>query len=221
MQIRYQHHPSFIVSFPHIASWADLDADLHYSHPSTENDDWLEVIWIPGKCKPTDPIFRTQLSLFEVLPTRDNPTELEKRLGRIPNTDSYTCGWASRSLVKVEFSRKDLIDLELSIKDLGDFDREWQADHMMYVCLEEEPGLPHNRFLEQIAGVEVFGDAFVFKMESKAFEDSGRVVYVDMEENFVQDAKSESGRLAKRVLRKLMQTALKEKEKQFDPHIVC
>ena len=91
----------------------------------------------------------------------------------------------------------------------------------MYVCLEEEPGLPHNRFLEQIAGVEVFGDAFVFKMESKAFEDSGRVVYVDMEENFVQDAKSESGRLAKRVLRKLMQTALKEKEKQFDPHIVC
>ena len=110
----------------------------------------------------------------------------------------------------MRFSSKDLIDLELSSKDLGDFDRQWQADHMMYLCLAKKTGIPHNKFLEQSSGMEVYGDAFVFKMESKALADSGRMVYVGMKEVYVQDANSKLGRLAKRVLRKLMQTALKE-----------
>ena len=41
------------------------------------------------------------------------------------------------------------------------------------VCSEEEAGLPHNKFPEQISGMEVFGDAFVFKMDSKAFAADG------------------------------------------------
>lgn len=65
------------------------------------------------------------------------------------------------------------------------------------------------------------GTHSVSRLESKAFAESGRVVYVDMEESFVQDAKSESGRLAKQAVRKLMQTGIEGKRRvKPDPQIV-
>ena len=120
-------------------------------------------------------------------------------LGAFPNTDDYTCGWASRSLVKVEFSRKDLIALEPLEQGPGRFrSRVAGGSHDVCVLGRRRSG-PSTK---QLSGTNFrygngMGTHSVSRLESKAFAESGRVVYVDMEEGTVQDAKSESGRLAK------------------------
>ncbi|CAF9943724.1 MAG: hypothetical protein ALECFALPRED_001111, partial [Alectoria fallacina] len=52
---------------------------------STENDHWLEVVWIPGTCKPTDPHFpHPTLALRKSAPLGINTLNWRNDLGAFP-----------------------------------------------------------------------------------------------------------------------------------------
>lgn len=78
---------------------------------------------------------------------------------------------------------------------------------MMYVCLDERAGLPHNKFLEGTyfpGHLKAYGDAFVFKRGPgpHGADEAGNASYTDMDESFVLDARD--GHLAKMILRELI-----------------
>ena len=71
----------------------------------------------------------------------------------------------------------------------------------MYLCLDPQSGLPHNEYLEGLVGLgrgpriptvpfEVYGDAFVFRVESKSkdVDEGGPARYVHMDSGFVDSA---------------------------------
>lgn len=94
----------------------------------------------------------------------------------------------------------------------------WQADYMMYLCLDERSGLPHNEELERLVRLgrgpayptmepfDVYGDAFVFRMEPQS-KKSKRARYIDMDRDFIEAVKGleiRYGNWAFATLRKLL-----------------
>ena len=152
-----------------------------------------EVLRIP--CHDS-PMFLMKLPLINIGPggiNKDECNDLEKQLLRIPNVkaldNSEPFRWANRKLVN--FTKNDARHGRLN------------GDYMMYMCLDEDSKLPHNRYLEELVRLgrgpkiptvpfNVYGDAFVFRMESKSKEanDRGPATYVDMDSDFIDSALS-------------------------------
>ena len=45
-----------------------------------------------------------------------------------------------------------------------DVDELGSTNHMIYLCYDEKSGLPHNKFLEKLSGVNIYGDGFWFML---------------------------------------------------------
>ena len=74
------------------------------------------------------------------------------------------------------FSFKDRCLIGIPAKDLdGSTGR---TDYYLYCCYEKEADLPENRYLSRLAGVHMYGDAFLFKMEG--FDEGDRPNFVHM-----------------------------------------
>ena len=82
-------------------------------------------------------------------------------------------------------------DLSTSVKET----------YLMYVCYEETAGMPHNRYLEDLSGFNMFGESFLFKMEED-FGGDGKPVFRDMGAESAREL--ESGGLLEAVVRKLL-----------------
>ena len=141
---------------------------------------------------------------------KDDCNDLEKRLEHIPNLKSFASSkhfsWFYRTLVGTVNN------------DVGE--DSWKADYMMYMCLDKRSDLPHNDELERLVKIgrgpahpmvpfDVYGDAFVFRMESKSELDNEpkRAKYVDMDSHFIEGVKAEKieyGTWAFCTLRKLL-----------------
>ena len=143
------------VSIPNPTYNAEKDADLSCS-PSDIDFDHLEVAWIPHNGPEREPMSLISIPLIE----SDTSTEvLEARLQRVPkiqDTLGLTFSWAHRTLITVPGIYR------------GPFASEWDDGYMIYVCLDEEAGLPVNNYLNQLNGfsnARVYGDAFIFKQQ--------------------------------------------------------
>lgn len=88
------------------------------------------------------------------------------------------------------------------------------ADYIMYMCLNDEPGLPQNKYLKEVTKdlaskghatlmeeIKVYGDAFVFKRKSKSQgpDSTQPADYVNMDTDFVWYTKGSDP-----ILRKLL-----------------
>lgn len=114
----------------------------------------------------------TRIPLINIGPegiNKDECNDLEKQLLHIPDVRSLNSmkhfSWAYRKLVA--FTKNDACHGPLN------------GDYMMYLCLDERSELPHNDYLEELVELgrgpliptvpfKVYGDAFVFRMESKS-----------------------------------------------------
>lgn len=72
--------------------------------------------------------------------------------------------------------------------------------YMMYVCYERTAGVPHNTYLEDFSGFEMYGESFLFKMGE--FDVDGRPNFRDMGTESVKEL--ESGGLLEAIVRKLL-----------------
>ena len=153
----------------------------------------LRVLCIP--CH-NSPMFLMKLPLINIGPggiKEEQCNDLEKQLLHIPNLKSLdnpkSFRWANRKLVSL--TKNDACHGRLN------------GDYMMYMCLDECSKLPHNKYLQELVDLgrgpniptiafKVYGDAFVFRMESKSKEhnDRGPATYVDMESGFIDSALS-------------------------------
>ena len=153
----------------------------------------LEVIRIP--CDGST-MSLTKLPLINIGPgglDADECNVFEIRLLHIPDVKSLdslkSFNWAYRTLVG--FTKKDVRQATLN------------GDYMMYLCVDERSGLPHNDYLEKLVELgrgpnipstrfKVYGDAFVFRMESesKGYDEGRRARYVHMDDGFVDSAMS-------------------------------
>ena len=134
----------------------------------------------------------------------DGCSASEKLLRRIPYVpeDSFAFVWSRHSLLSLShrFQRK--------------IERKWQEDYMMYVCLDDA-GLARNKYLEFISGLQVYGDAFLFKVKRGGLDKLERAEYVNMDEDFGRDSWSLAN--ANILLRKLLDPDLQDgKSMYFD-----
>ena len=157
--------------------------------PSTH----LQVLRIP--CNGSS-MSLTTIPLINIGPGGINQNEcnnLETQLQHIPNVKSLDrpkhFRWAYRNLVA--FTKNDVRHEPLN------------GDYMMYLCLDPDSKLPHNEYLEELVELgrgrldptvpfKVYGDAYVFRMESrKEGSDGGRPAkYVHMDSGFVDSVTS-------------------------------
>ena len=77
------------------------------------------------------------------------------------------------------------------------------TDHMLYVCEEEESGLPRNKILEDLSEMKMYGDGFWF-MVLKGFDESVGPHFIDMRQEIVQDLYLKERGKAETVLRNLV-----------------
>lgn len=138
----------------------------------------------------------TRIPLINIGPegiNKDECNDLEKQLLHIPDVRSLNSmkhfSWAYRKLVA--FTKNDACHGPLN------------GDYMMYLCLDERSELPHNDYLEELVELgrgpliptvpfKVYGDAFVFRMESKSknVDERRPAIYVHMDDGFVDSATS-------------------------------
>ena len=113
--------------------------------------------------------------------------DLENELQHIPNMkslDGFNFRWAYRKLVS--FTKYDVGE------------ERWNGDYLMYMCVDERSQLPHNDILEDLMSLKrepgipthsfkVYGDAFVFRMESRLRGSDERwpAKYLHMDEGFI------------------------------------
>ena len=140
---------------------------------------------------------------------KDGCSAFEKQLGHVPDVKSIgkstKFSWPNRCLAGI------------SVNTVPDYWEEaWQADYMMYLCLDAGAGLPPNEYLnqmleeakEKVRGAPrisaVYGDALVFIKEPKSigYDESERAKYKNMHEDFVLGM-SYDGR-TKALLRKIL-----------------
>ena len=140
----------------------------------------LKVLRIPMVPSKESPIRLEEVSLINIDPqgsSKDEFKGFEKQLGHIPNIPAFDepniFSWNHRALWK---------------ESAGD------EDFLMYLCLDEGAGLPHNKCLEglykyhkegrytAVLPFVVYGDAFVIK-KSKA-DESKRTEYMDIGKGF-------------------------------------
>ncbi len=87
---------------------------------------------------------------------------------------------------------------------------------MIYMCLDQRSKLQRNSYLvKYCSDVPVYGDAFVFRMESVEY-DSGHPKYIDMPGWFAADANSLWGRDSLHVTRKLIEASSEHDRKCFE-----
>ena len=170
----------------------------------------LEVVRIP--CNGSD-MDLTTIPLIKIGHggiRRDECNQFEKALGHIPNLKSFNSS--------KEFSWTYRKFSGLTNNDIGE--EPWKADYMMYLCVDQRSGLPCNEYLKWLVKIGrgplipskpfgVYGDAFVFRMESKSKEsdEPNWARYINMDENFIDSATSrrrEQGTWAFCMLRKLL-----------------
>ena len=77
----------------------------------------------------------------------------------------------------------------------------------MYVCFEEKAGVPHNRYLEGLSGVEMFGESFLFKMY-RDFDGDGKPIFRDMGAESVREL--EGGGLMEGIVRKMLDSMIQK-----------
>ena len=140
---------------------------------------------------------------------RNMSETLLKRIPYVPK-DSFAFIWSRRTL------------LSIRDKHLQDIDREWHADYMMYVCLDEDAGLARNKYLELVSGLHVYGDALLFKVKRGGLAKLDRAEYVNMDEGFGRDWRSVIG--ANNILGKLLDPQFQDKilvyfESKFAPKV--
>ncbi|CAF9923033.1 hypothetical protein IMSHALPRED_005834 [Imshaugia aleurites] len=180
------------------------------SPSSTETPRLLQVVRIPcDKHSPDFPLGLTSLPLLEVgtVKTKNVFSRTEKRLNYIPDVGFYignnntTFSCHHRSLVVIPAIR------DSAIHD-SDYDKTLMAHYLMYLCLDEESCLPHNKNLKKLTGFsseKVYGDVFIFKMQPNGFNETGREKYIHMDELFVESVEHRA--TAWRYLRRLLRYA--------------
>ena len=138
----------------------------------------------------------TKIPLINIGPggiNKDECNALEKPLLHLPDVKSLdspkSFRWAYRRLLR--FTKNDVRHGRLN------------CDYMMYLCLDAGSELPHNDYLEELVKLgrgpdiptvpfKVYGDAFVFRMESKSegSDERGPAKYVHLDGSFVDSAMS-------------------------------
>lgn len=168
----------------------------------------LEVVRIPYNATKPSHLSPESILLIEIGTGdigKDEYEDIEKKLQHIPDLeflkDSETFSWPQRHLIIGQSYKNENFS-------------SWDADYMMYACVDEEAGLPQNKYLEDIiekqkgkgrwtamGEIKVYGDAFVFKMksDSEGSDEPKRAQYVDMDEDFLW-----SVNLARDLLRQLL-----------------
>ena len=156
----------------------------------------LDLVHLP--CDDS-PINMKTIALVDIDPKefdKDNFQDFEKKLRHIPDVQSFQdFGWAHRTLAV------------LSKENLGKGVGRWpEADYLLYVCMDEEAGLPQNGRVQDILTayggkdapllfpVKAYGDAFVSTMKprSKAAK-PGPAEYTHILPSFVSSATADSG----------------------------
>lgn len=173
-------------------SYVRLDANPHHRQPR-ETLTKIGVLHLPHSKGIAHPSSFIQVPLVKIGSegiSEAECTEYEKQLGYIPDIRACypsTFSWNRRKLL-------DVSDLPHEAIPKG-------AVCKMYVCVDERSDLPHNIAQESNVGLcGVFGDAFMFKMESEP-TGSGGAHYLHKDENFAQ---SGSGSVVwRRALQKL------------------
>ena len=100
--------------------------------------------------------------------------------------DKSNFNWKNRSLIGIPAE-----DLGSSVNEM----------YFMYVCYEVKTGLPHNKYLENLSGVQMFGDGYLFKVY-KDFDEDGRPIFLDMGSVSAIDLKN--GGVTKECVQKLL-----------------
>lgn len=82
---------------------------------------------------------------------------------------------------------------------------------MMYACFDNSVGLPPNESFKSLveSRVTVYGDAFIFKMESDVGNAPRPAKYVHMDQFFIESAQK-GGVHAKLILQRLLESGMKE-----------
>ena len=150
----------------------------------------LDVIRIPCDGPP----FRiTSLPLIAIGNGGIKPEDCvpgEEWLVQFPNM------WSIANEPKFNWHHRRLIGIPA--KDLSSSVNE---TYLMYVCYEETAGVPHNKYLEQLSGFEMYGESFLFKMYTD-FDGDGKPIFRDMGPESVKEL--ESGGFMEAIVRKLL-----------------
>ena len=129
----------------------------------------------------------------------DELTAFENKLGHLPafkysytSDNNHDFSWAHRSLARLSY--KDVSGNQETFKD-------------------ESAGLSPNESFKSLAEshVTVYGDAFIFKMESNVDNAPGPAKYVHMDQFFIESARL-GGTNAKLTLQRLLESGKKEYE---------
>ena len=94
------------------------------------------------------------------------------------------------------YDKRQLLGLRAS-----DIDKLGFANHMIYLCYDKKARLPHNKFLEKLSGVNIYGDGFWFMLHRDFDEHEGpSFIHMTLEviENLLR------GELAEKVLLRLL-----------------
>ena len=132
------------------------------------------------------PLGLTSLPLLEIgrEETSDKCfTDVERTLAYILDLEYYInytdteFSWIHRTLVK------------LPPEDVVGYGGTPVTFYLMYLCLDEDSGLPHNKNLSELSqfhDVKAYGDAFVFRMDWNASDELGPAIYIHMDEFFIR-----------------------------------
>ena len=101
-------------------------------------------------------------------------------------TNKSTFNWDNRSLIGIP------------AENLGS---SVNHNYFMYVYYEGKAGLPHNEYLENLSGVQMFGDDYLFKVYED-FDEDGRPIFLDMGSVLAVDLKN--GGVTKECVQKLL-----------------
>ncbi len=153
-------------------SYARLDSKPRHRQPVTPTR--IGVLHLPHSKGAEHPTSLIQVPLIKIGSediSEAECTDYEKQLGYIPDLRGYDFSWNHRKL--------------LDVSEKPEYAEPQGAVCKMYVCFDKKSGLPHNLALEDIVVLpEVFGDAFIFKMNPQP-TGSGQAHYLHKDEDFV------------------------------------
>ena len=100
--------------------------------------------------------------------------------------DKSTFNWENRSLIGIPAENLDSFV---------------NGSYFRYVCYEVKTDLSHIKYLENLSGVQMFGEDYLFKVY-KDFDEDGRPIFLDMGSVSAIDLKN--GEVTKQCVQKLL-----------------
>ena len=130
----------------------DVEATSARTQSSKQNL-YLDVIRIPCDGSPLRISHVPLIKLGDDGVRLDECVALEEWLELFPNM------WSLHDKSTFNYYYRKLLGLPSE-----DPDDPASINYFIYVCYEKEAGLAHNKYLESLSGVKVYGDGFFFKM---------------------------------------------------------